>query len=188
MVDTIGKPDNFINPNKDSILSAVKEYSAHTSIRTIDRLNVDKDDFEFSEVSIKEVQNRLKKIDVRKAIGCDNISPYFLKLAANELAFPLTKVINTCISQNVFPHVFKRNEISPVFKAKDHFVKSNYRPVGCSVAVSKVIEQVMARQVKNFFESIFHDKLSAYRQDTGCENVVVNLIEEWKRGISSFFL
>jgi hypothetical protein len=185
MVDDIGKPDNFVNPNVNSIIEAVEEYSKHTSVKIIESQNLQREAFEFKQVSTKEVLYQLKKIDVKKTIGYDNISPYFLKTAAHELAFPLMNVINACIEQNCFPDVYKRNEISPIYKAKDHFKKANYRPVGCSVAVSKIIEQLIARQVKGFFESVFHDKLSAYRQGMGCENVIVNLVEDWKKALDN---
>ena len=72
------------------------------------------------------------------------------------------------------------SETSPLFKAKDKHNKCNYRPVSCPTAISKVIEKEISSQVSNYFEDLFHVKFSAYRQGIGCEQVLINVIEDWK--------
>ena len=55
------------------------------------------DVFNFSSVTVKEVRNPLENINKNKATGYDNIPPKILKVAADELAFPITNLINLFI-------------------------------------------------------------------------------------------
>jgi len=185
IVDDIGIADNFESVDHCTVTVASHEHSSHHSIKTIRNLGPILDSFRFKKVSCDEVYKEMKKINVKKAVGYDNVSPFFLKVAARELAFPLTNVINSCITHSMYPDVYKRNEVSPIYKAKDSSNKCNYRPVSCCVAVSKIIERLLSKQIDQYFEAYFHNKLSAYRQGSGCENVLVNVIEDWKHALDN---
>ena len=105
MVDNIGTKDNFDDPDNLSIKEAISHYSTHDSIKTIKGLNLKNENFNFKCVNNQEVLKQLKKLDTKKAIGYDNISPKLLKIAANELSSSLVQVINVCIQQDVYPEI-----------------------------------------------------------------------------------
>ena len=42
-----------------------------------------------------------------------------LKVAAHELAFPITNLINLSVEASCFPNNLKKSELSPLFKAKE---------------------------------------------------------------------
>ncbi len=78
----------------------------------------------------------MKNVNIKKSTSYDNISPCFIKIAANELAWSITNIINHCIVNNHYPNSYKRAETSPLYKAKDRYCKDNYKPVSCLTTIS----------------------------------------------------
>jgi retron-type reverse transcriptase len=76
-------------------------------------------------------------------------------------------------------------EISPIFKKKDQLCKENYRPVSILPTFSKILEQQMAQQMQQHFEGIFYQYVSAYRKKYSCQNVLLNLIDQWRNALDN---
>ena len=181
VANDIGEPDTMgENLGEDEVLCAIQKHSEHPSVLRITGTYPRPDHFSFTKVTVDQVLLGLKKVNAKKATGYDNLSPYFIKLAANEICIPITNLVNECIAQGKYPDMFKRNEIIPVFKSKDSFDKANYRPVSCTTALSKIIEKQLVTQIDAHFQKYFSNKLSAYRKGMGCEHVIINVIEDWK--------
>lgn len=184
LADDIGQPDNFeIDVNELSVLDAINSHSHHPSILKIKSLFPDLNHFNFHEITSEMVLKDMKSLKIRKSCGYDNISPFFIKIAAPYLSRPFSKLINHCFKNKIFPHVFKYSETSPLFKAKDRHKKENYRPVSCPTIFSKMIEYQMNRQISSHFNDIFHTKLSAFRSGLSCEHVLINAVEDWKMAL-----
>ena len=63
-----------------------------------------------------EVLKLIKRINISKVIGEDQIPPKLIKTAGNFLAEPLTDIINSCFSASTFPDLAKRASITPIHK------------------------------------------------------------------------
>ena len=104
-------------------------------------------------------------------------------MASNELAGPVSQLINASIRTSIFPQKLKCAEVSTLFKSKDAFDKANYRPLSILPSISKIFERSLYDQLYSFFEKIFNDMLAAYRPGYGCPNVLLKLIEDWKKAL-----
>ena len=122
----------------------------------------------------------LESLKTSEATGNDAIPAKVLKLGARELATPLTKLYNSCISSGKWPSEWKRGEWIPVFKKDDHLDKENYRPVTVLSAEDKVFEQLISKQITSQFESRLSDCITAHRKSHSCETTLVSLVEQWK--------
>ena len=91
-------------------------------------------------------------------LGDDNIPPKILNLAAGVLYSPLTVTINSSINE-----------------------KKNYRPVSILNSLSKFFENGMKEQLIPFFENCFSAFISAYRKEYSSQNVLMWLVESWRR-------
>ena len=111
-----------------------------------------------------EVFNLLKNLEPKKAAGYDCFTPKILKLAAEEFAYPLTCMINDSIKSAQFPAQLKCAEVSPLYKAADPLVESNFRPVSVMSCVSKVYERICYDQMYEYFMGILSSYLSAFRK------------------------
>ena len=107
--------DNDVTENE--IIDTLKDHESVKSIK-IHQNTPPKNTFEFRPVCVDYVKKQLSKLNIRKSTGAGMLTPRLVKLSANELARPITNLINMSISHNIFPDVLKNAEISPLFKKK----------------------------------------------------------------------
>ena len=81
-----------------------------------------------------------------------------LKLGANVLAIPLTRIINNSITEGKFPDIWKIGVVTPVLKKGSPLDKNNYRPVSCLSVLSKVLEKIVCEQITVYIDRVpyFH--------------------------------
>ena len=92
------------------------------------------------ELTASEVREVLLSLDPNKASGPDNIPGSLLKNTAAEIAPSLCKIFNLSLSHRVVPVLWKRANVTPVFKKDDPTLAGNYRPISllCLKSVRKV--------------------------------------------------
>ena len=110
----------------------------------------------------------------------DNISAKILKLTSPVILGPITGLVNNMIRSNIFPDTLKTARVSPVFKKGNALECKNYRPVSILPAVSKIFERAISKQLDDYFSSIFHPFLSAYRKGYSCQSALLALTEKWR--------
>ena len=108
--------------------------------------------FELKPVTVKDVNDTMRKMKMKKSAGSDEISQECLLLGKSVLASPLTKIINDSIKEGRVPECWKEAVVVPILKKGDPKIKSNYRPVSCLITASKVMEKVVSAQVTKFLE------------------------------------
>ena len=85
-----------------------------------------------------------------KATGCDTISHNMLKATRDSVSKPLSILFNISLSTAVFPTIWKKAVVLPLFKKGDRHEVSNYRPVSLISCVGKVFERVVYKYMYNF--------------------------------------
>ena len=83
----------------------------------------------------------------------DGISSELLKECKEEVAGPLTIIINRSICSGVFPKNWKVAKIAPLLKKGDATKRENYRPVALLCVAGMVLEKIVADQIESYFES-----------------------------------
>lgn len=102
-----------------------------------------------NESDIKKIINGLKNTN---AVGVDCISTVIIKSCRDNISGHLAYLINKSVNLGQFPGELKIGKIIPLFKAGDHRVVSNYRPITILNVLSKVVERAIYDQVLNFVE------------------------------------
>lgn len=85
--------------------------------------------FTFVPFSVQQVHKALKCLNQRKPPGPDLIEPYFVKMAGDFIAQPLTILFNLSIENKEIPSVWKSGFVVPILKGGDPAVFTNYRPI-----------------------------------------------------------
>jgi len=89
-----------------------------------------------------DVLSLLRKLNVRKSPGPDNIHPRVLKECADELVSPLYTLFRASLSAGELPQVWKVATISPIFKKGSRSDVSNYRPISLTSVCCKTMEKL----------------------------------------------
>ena len=90
---------------------------AETQIDPISYLKPVNKGFALGEIEILDVNRLLKKINVKKDAGLDNILCYLLKIAANIVSPSLTSRFRQSIVTGIFPESRKMAKVPLVFKS-----------------------------------------------------------------------
>ena len=63
--------------------------------------------------------------------------------------YPLKLIFESCMTQGVFPQIWKQANVVPVHNKNSKSLKSNYRPVSLLLIFGKILE-------KFIFDSLYH--------------------------------
>jgi hypothetical protein len=114
-------------------------------------------DQELENITIKEqdVKDILSTLNVNKAYGPDNLSPRIIKETGDTLVTVLTRIFNLSLAKGVFPKLWKKANVLPIFKKAEQFLPTNYRPISLLCILAKVFEKVVFKYVFNYFRDNF---------------------------------
>ena len=89
----------------------------------------------------------------------------------------MSEIINESFLNPVFPTPFEHGIVIPIFKSGDIEEISNYRPITNLHFAFKVIEKVIALQLKRFLgeHTVFDEHQSAYRKYHSTETALLDL-------------
>ncbi len=141
--------------------------------------------FNFHTVTSKEVMKKIRLLNAKKSTGYDNIPAKLVKLGKESLVSSLTKMINKCIEESIFPDDLKLANIMPAYKAKDSLNKNNYRPISILPILSKIYESILNDQLARYCEDIMSNFLSAFRKRYSCQTILLKMIEDWKLALDN---
>ena len=105
----------------------------------------------------------MRKLRRKKAHGIDELPPNLLKDVANEISKPLAFIINKSLLSGIVPDLWKISKITSLYKSDSKSDFNNYRPISVLLCLSKVLEQVIHRQLSNYLEKHYLLKSSKFR-------------------------
>lgn len=109
----------------------------------------------------------LHHLDVRKSVGPDGLSARFLKVVAEQIVTPLTKIYNKSLESGVVPQSWKCSNVTPVHKGGSHNDPGNFWSISVVPIVAKILERIVSNQLYSFFEENEYQR--AYRRGKSTE-------------------
>ena len=173
----------FSSEKTDPVFCAINKFKSHPSIVKIkyDTTGLP-GPFKFREVTVKEVQDLIMKLDCTKKTG-GQISAKLLKLSSKFVCNFIRDSINQSFRSGRFPNRLKLAEIIPIPKKGDSHSVGDYRPISILPTISKVFEKAMANQLSKFFESKFSDILCGFRKGHSTQHALVVLLRSWQKSL-----
>ena len=111
--------------------------------------------FTLEPVSCESLLQIIKKLKDKRSAGVDGISNHLLKNSAEYMIKPLHKIINLSIQSGTVPQQLKVANVIPLYKGVDagsKFLYTNYRPIAILNSISKVLEKVVEKQLRSYFD------------------------------------
>ena len=102
--------------------------------------------------NVYEIVNLINSLQINKASGFNDISPYFLKIGADILAYPLVDLFNYCLSFGIFPQQLKIAKVISIYNSGLLDNVGNYRPISLLTSLSKICERLLHKRLVSFFK------------------------------------
>ena len=151
----ISNPKNI----HDSVPAPSGDYS-YLIPRNVSRAN-------FEPCTENEIQSIISKM--KKEGGPEDISRRMLRLCGPFAVRLIASLINSCMTQGVFPDILKLAKITPVFKKGQKNLVQNYRPISVLNNLNKIFEAVLYSRLKHFlvFKKYFpKNNMASVRTET----------------------
>ena len=106
------------------------------------------------------MEKELCNLKRQKATGIDSLPTDLLKDCAVYLSTLQCCIINLFISASTIPTIGKHAKVSPVFKSGDSLGHSNYRAISILLALSKILEKLIHKQLMDYLktENLLYNK------------------------------
>ena len=116
-------------------------------------------------------------------MGIDTIPPKIVIMLRDDISFSMQSIANMMTDQSTFPDQAKISSVTPAFKKDDKMDKTNYRPISVLPCLSKILEKIIFEQMEDYFESIFSPYLCGFRKRYGCQHVLMQMTENWRKSL-----
>ena len=132
----------------------------------------------FDLVSEQHIE-KLITTSANKSCSLDPIPTFILKDCLDVLLTPITCLINYSLQEGAVPDDFKLAHVTPLLKKAtlDKNMQNDYRPVSNLSFVSKLVEKVVAEQLKSHLNqnALANNDQSAYRKFHSTETALLKI-------------
>ena len=94
----------------------------------------------------------------------------------------LTYLFNLSLHTGVFPTVWKKSNITPVWKGKgSKSIADSYRPISVLPIIGRVFEKILAKQLYSFSDAmhVIPNNQFGFRRQSGCEQALLKATDTW---------
>ena len=108
-----------------------------------------------------------------------------IKDAAEELAAPISFLINYSFETETFPTVEKTAKVTLLYKSGERNSFNNYRPISVLNVISKVAETLVFNQLSDYFEKnhLLSNCQYGFRRGRSTQHAVTNLVDNIRQNI-----
>jgi hypothetical protein len=131
------------------------------------------------DTSPAEVLSNITQLKTKTSCGPDELPNHVLKLAAKQIAVPLSHIINLSLHTGVFPEELKHGIITPIHKGGPTDIPSNYRPIVVLSGISKLFERTVKTRMVDFLASrkLLSDSQFGFREKLSTEIALNKMVD-----------
>jgi hypothetical protein len=110
----------------------------------------------------EDIYKNLISINCNKGAGPDEIPPVFYKNCAENLVAPLSILFNKSLMSGIFPNIWKKSYLTPIFKSGERNNVSNYR--GILSTLPNFFEKLVCEKLYELLPSNIHNEQHGFMQ------------------------
>ena len=148
--------------------------------------NRNPNNFIFEPISNEEVLEIITNLE-NKSPGPQSIPVNLLKLIADLIVTPLTKIISNSLTTGVFPDALKISKVIPIHKGNSPEELNNYRPISLLSIFDKIKEKLVHKRLYNFLEqnNILYKNQYGFRKNNSTTYALLQITEKIKETIDN---
>ena len=131
-------------------------------------------------IKVSEIKNCVDKLNLRKAAGPDNVSPFMIKRGGKFIIDALYLLFNKIYKSSIMPKIFKIAQIIPIPKEKNTRNIKEFRPISLISVVGKLLEKIITNRLKKYVEinNIIPEKQFGFRSGSSTINPITKLQDD----------
>lgn len=135
----------------------------------------------------EDVRKQLLRVNPKKALGLDDISPRLLKVCANQLAGPLTMIFQESLSTRKWPSLWKGARVVAIHKKSSRADPKNYRPISLLSVLNKVFETLITDKLTSFLDAhhLINLKQFGFRRNRSTADLLLLQSATWNHSLDS---
>ena len=137
--------------------------------------------FSFKNASISDIKKELQNLDTSKATQKSDLPAKIIKENSAIFAPFLFGSVNSTIDLTNFPKNLKSADITPAYKKNSRNDKTNYRPISILPNLSKVFENILYKQISEFFNKIFSKYQTGFRKGFNAQTCLVAMLDKFRK-------
>lgn len=136
--------------------------------------------FNFREITFNEVRDTIDSIKKKKSKDYYNISITIVRNIKNLILVPLTRLINRCINENLFPSCLKVTKVIPIHKKGNVDDVDKYRPISITPIFGKILEKIMLKQLEEYVtkQNILNQRQFGFQHGKSTTMAINRLVDE----------
>ena len=141
------------------------------------------DDFEqgFLLVRSRWTRRILKQLNENSATGPDGLPSMVLKICANELTHPVTKLLRMMLTQGRWPLLWRIHWMLPLYKRKARSSPTKYQGIHLTNQLSKAVERFLGKLFLPRLQALGHygPRQFAYGQGRSYKDALALCVCDW---------
>jgi hypothetical protein len=144
---------------------------------TINKLDIDNI---LGTINRTSVEAKLRKLNVCKSPGPDDIPNVVLKETSSVIAKLLVHLFHTSVLNGCIPTEWKHAIVVPIHKTGNIKCKANYRPISLTCTVCKVLESMIFQNLLRYTSERcpIRDTQYGFRQNRSCTSQLIDYVND----------
>ena len=122
------------------------------------------------------VLTSFKQLDINKTTGSDGIPVRLLKETADQIAPPLTMLLNKSLRLGIFPGDWKLANVVPIFKKGRRDFVENYCPISLLPVISKVLERCVLAGLRDHISQLIIREQHGFLAGRSCVTQLTSVL------------
>lgn len=132
-----------------------------------------------------EVETEINSLKRNKSPGYDGLSAKIIQCVGNEISKPLAHIFNLTFTTGIIPEELKIALVTPIYKANEANIFTNYRPISVLTCFSKLLEKLMYKRLIKFVDKnkILSNQQYGFRKSRSTEFAIIEVIDKITKAI-----
>ena len=103
-----------------------------------------------------------------------------IKICNEALVKPLPLIYKNCINIGIFPNIWEKSNIVPVYTKADKQIIDNYRPISLLPICGKILEKILFNSIYKFLEEndLLCEHQSGFRPSNSCKYQLLSIVHD----------